>query len=119
MHIITTLPQALADLPLLLSTPSITPHDSSSNLGSQNYGPRPLAIAVGGGFNDQAFNEMREVCKDVSQGTVWVRPDISKPLNMPDISDTDAFGKEVGRRVKVKLNEVGVGEGKEGVWFTT
>jgi hypothetical protein len=73
VHIITTVEQGLNDLPLLLSNPSQTPMNVDNNLGSKNHGSRPLAVAAGGGFNDEMFNKMKDACKDVEQGIVWVR----------------------------------------------
>jgi hypothetical protein len=112
----------VADLPYVLSNPSAAPPSSSSNLGSKNYGTRPFAIAVGGGFNDQAFQEIKNACKDVEQGIVWVRADTSKWSSMPSLSDHDAFGAAMAKRVKSKLNELGLESGeerqrKEGVWL--
>lgn len=66
--------KAAKDLPLLLSNPSKTPEDSATNLGSQNYGERPRAVAVGGAFDDDAFKQMKDACKDVDKDIVWVSP---------------------------------------------
>jgi len=62
----------VTDLPLLLSSPPQIPENPAENLGSQNYGERPKAVAVGGGFNDDMFQEMKDACKDVNKGIVWV-----------------------------------------------
>jgi hypothetical protein len=72
IHIITELEQALQDLPLLLSTPSRTPSNAATNLGSQNYGTRPRIIAIGGGHSEENFEKMREACKSVDKGIIWV-----------------------------------------------
>jgi hypothetical protein len=73
IHVVTSVPQGLTDLPLLLSDPSTTPQNAEANVGSRNYGARPLAVAAGGGFDDAAFQTLRDACKDVEQGVVWVR----------------------------------------------
>jgi hypothetical protein len=41
------------------------------------------------------------------------RADVSKVGDMPNLSDTDAYGAETARRVKKKLVELGVGTDKE------
>jgi hypothetical protein len=123
VHIILSVEQGVKDLPLLLSTPSKAPTDTEDNYGSKNYGERPLAVAAGGGFNDEMFQEMKDVCKEVEQGIVWLRADISKIDEMPPLSDLEAYGAETARRVKRKLEELELGkgntEGKEGVYFFT
>lgn len=138
IHIILSVDQGVKDLPLLLSTPSKSPENTEDNSGLKNYGVRPLAVGVGGGYNDEMFNEMKAACKDVEQGVVWVkiesclkrchdtnialqlRADVTNSAPMPSLSDTDAFGLETARRVKKKLNELRIGEDtKEGVYFFT
>ncbi|KAH7087629.1 hypothetical protein FB567DRAFT_525383 [Paraphoma chrysanthemicola] len=123
IHIILSQTQATADIPLLLATPSQTPPDSEYNYGSQKYGARPVAIAVGGGFDDRMFAEIKDACKDVDKGVVWLRADVTKIKEMPPLNDLEAYGEETARRVKRKLGELGIGEegaeGKEGVYFFT
>ncbi|KAH7074679.1 hypothetical protein BKA63DRAFT_319150 [Paraphoma chrysanthemicola] len=123
IHIILSLEQATTDIPLLLATPSQTPPNSQDNQGSQKYGARPVAVAVGGGFNDEMFAEIKNACKDVDKGVVWLRADVAKIKEMPPLSELEAYGEETARRVKKKLEELGVGggdgEGKEGVYFFT
>jgi hypothetical protein len=72
IHIILSVEQGVKDLPLLLSAPSRTPENVDENFGSRNYEARPLAVGVGGGFNDEMLEEMRNACKDVDEGIVWV-----------------------------------------------
>jgi hypothetical protein len=73
IHMVNDVEKAAKDLPLLLSNPPKPPEDSATNLGSQNYGDRPRAVAVGGGFDDAAFKQIRDACKDVDKDVVWVR----------------------------------------------
>jgi hypothetical protein len=72
IHIIAELEQALQDLPLLLSSPSKTPSNTALNLGSQNYGTRPRIVAIGGGHSEENFGKMRDACKSVDKGIIWV-----------------------------------------------
>lgn len=64
--------QSVKDLPLLLSTPAKTPEGSKTNAGSQNYGERPRAVAVGGAFDDAMFKQLKDACTTVDTGIVWV-----------------------------------------------
>lgn len=72
VHILTDVSKALNDLPLLLSTPPKIPDDTGNNPGSQNYGARPRIVAIGGGHSEENFTEMKDACKDVDNGIVWV-----------------------------------------------
>jgi hypothetical protein len=79
-------------------------------------------VAVGGEFDDQAFQEIKDACKDVEQGIAWVRADTSKWSSMPSLNDHEAFGAAMAKRVKSKLGELGLGNGeegarKEGIWL--
>jgi hypothetical protein len=101
---------------LLLS--SKTPPNASSNIGSQNYSERPVAIGVGGGFDDEMFAQMKDACQ--GESVVWLRTDITRGAEMPGFDNKEAYGKAVGARVKKCLDEFCVGKegGKtDGVYF--
>jgi hypothetical protein len=72
IYVALSVEQAVKDLPLLLSTPPKAPQNTENNVGSRNYDERPVAVLTGGGFNDTMFNEIKEACKDVDNGIVWV-----------------------------------------------
>ncbi|KAF1851046.1 uncharacterized protein K460DRAFT_302766 [Cucurbitaria berberidis CBS 394.84] len=117
IHIILTLEAGTLEIPRLLS--GKTPEKTPGNHGSQNYTQKPVAIAVGGGFDNEAFGQMKDASKDV-QSVVWVRPDVNYRAEMPALSDTEAFGAATAVRVKKCLNELSVGKegGKtEGVFY--
>ncbi|KAF1915377.1 hypothetical protein BDU57DRAFT_518318 [Ampelomyces quisqualis] len=121
IHVILSSEQGVKDLPLLLSTPPRVPEHSRDNIGSQKYDGRARAIVLGGGIDDDMFHDMKNACNHVDNSIFWVRADISVD-NMPDLSDTEAFGAETVKRVKRKLNELEVStEGaavkSEGVHF--
>jgi hypothetical protein len=97
---------------------SKTPPNASSNIGSQKYGERPVAVAVGGGFNDEMFAQMKDACE--GERAVWVRLDMTRAAEMPDFNDKEAYGKVTGARVKKCLDELRVGKegGKtDGVYY--
>jgi hypothetical protein len=72
IHVALSVEQAVKDLPLLLSTPPKAPQNTEDNVGSRNYDKRPVAVLAGGGFDDTMFNEIKDACKDVDKGIVWV-----------------------------------------------
>ncbi|CAN9384688.1 unnamed protein product [Alternaria sp. RS040] len=116
IHINLSVEEATSSIPLIIS--SKTPPNSSSNIGSQNYGTRPAVVALGGGFNDEMFEEIKGSCGD--EKMVWVRTDITRTGEMPDFNDHEAYGKATGARLKKCLDELKVGKegGKtEGTWF--
>lgn len=67
-----------------------------------------MAIAVGGGFDDRMFAEIKDACKDMDKGVVWLRADVTKIKEMPPLNDLEAYGEETARRVKRKLGELGL-----------
>ena len=80
---------------------------------------------LGGGFDDAMFAEIKEAC-DAAQGekeVAWLRTDITGKVEMPDMNDTEAYGKAMGAGLKRGLEEVGAGreggvkEVKGGVHF--
>jgi hypothetical protein len=117
IHINLSVEEAISSIPLLFS--SKTPPNSSSNLGSQNYGERPAAVALGGGFNDEMFAQIKEACSE--QKILWLRTDVTWTGEMPDINDREAYGMATAKRLKKCLDELKVGKegGKtEGIyWF--
>jgi hypothetical protein len=72
IHVILSMEQGMKDLPVLLSNPSKTPEHTEGNLGSGKYGTRPLVVGVGGGFDDEMFEKMRDACEGCDEGVVWV-----------------------------------------------
>lgn len=59
IHIITTPQAGAAEIPLLLAgkTPA-----AFENFGSGNYSKRPVAVATGGGYDEEGFKLMRGAC---------------------------------------------------------
>jgi hypothetical protein len=75
-------------------------------------------VALGGGFNDEMFAEIKSSCGENKM--VWVRTDTTRTGEMPDFSDHEAYGKATGARLKKCLDELKIGkeDGKtEGTWF--
>jgi hypothetical protein len=108
IHINLSVEEAISAIPHLLW--SNTPANSTPNLGSGNYGVRPAAVALGGGFNDEMYEQIKASCGD--EKMVWVRTDTTRKTEMPDFNDHEAYGKATAQRLKKCLDELKVG--KEG-----
>lgn len=88
---------------------------SEENIGSKNYANAPVAVIVGGGFNNTEFEQVREICNGVSK-VPWLRTDLTKP--MPPMGPE--YGLALVKRLKFTLGELhGKGEmEKDGIfWF--
>ncbi|KAI8940785.1 hypothetical protein NX059_002051 [Plenodomus lindquistii] len=120
IHIILSVSSGISDIPLLLSSQPLPPDSSRDNLGSQNYTKPPIAIALGGGFNDESFEQIKDACKD-APGTIWLRADISGMTGPPKPDEMAKYGQSTAERLEKKFAELKVGqEGgvEEGVfWF--
>ncbi|KAF2175891.1 hypothetical protein K469DRAFT_609185, partial [Zopfia rhizophila CBS 207.26] len=53
-----------------------------------------VAVATGGGFDDEAFNQLRDSCKDVQgvRAVPWLRPDMGKFKDMPPPDNVKIYG---------------------------
>lgn len=117
IHIILSVESGISDIPALLA--SKTPSNASDNFGSQNYSKRPLAVAVGGGFSDDMFDQMKDACKDVPE-PVWLRVDTSKMEGPPAPGMAETYGAAIADRLKKRVKELGIGKeggASEGVYF--
>lgn len=118
IHVVLSVEAGISDIPLLLS--SQAPRNSSSNLGSQNYTKPPVAIALGGGFDSEMFEKMKNAC-DNAPSSPWLRTDTSKGPGPPGPEEQESYGAIVAQRMKKRLGELKVGEEggvREGVfWF--
>lgn len=80
----------------------------------------PVAIATGGGFDDEQFKSMQDACKGVEgiQEVPWLRPDKSMPRpgqtavnQSPQMAEGEDFARETAQRVKEALGKLKLGEG--------
>ncbi|KAF2012647.1 hypothetical protein BU24DRAFT_494610 [Aaosphaeria arxii CBS 175.79] len=110
IHIILDPHSGAKDLPSLISGTSLPP---SSNPGSQNYTKPPVAVALGGGYDDEAFELIKSACSAKNaDGMVvaWLRHDKSGLTEGPPLSDADAFGRWIAERMRGVLDGIKVGE---------
>ncbi|KAF2258674.1 hypothetical protein CC78DRAFT_537614 [Lojkania enalia] len=105
-HIITSPEVGAVQIPLVLAGKA--PPNSFENLGSRNYGKLPVAVAAGGGYDDDSVKLMQDACKDV-KAVPWLRPNLSQFKNMPSFNDVEAYGTATAIRLKRKLEELNVG----------
>ncbi|KAI4935743.1 hypothetical protein J4E86_011364 [Alternaria arbusti] len=108
IHINLSVEEAIISIPHIIL--SRTPANPTPNISSMNYGQRPAAVALGGGFNDEMFAQIKASCGD--EKMVWVRTDITRKDEMPDFNEHEAYGKATAQRLKKCLDELKVG--KEG-----
>lgn len=98
------------------------PANHNDNLGSQNYGQAPVAVAMGGAFDDEAFDQINDACKAVEgvKQVPWLRLDKTKPPTTgqaavgqaPTPEMFEAFAEGTAKRVKDCLGREDVkGEG--------
>lgn len=100
IHVILSPAEGTSIIPALLrgETP---PTSDSTNIGTQDYTNKAVAVVTGGGYDDAAVSEMREACKGAST-VPWLRPDLSKPT--PPLGPE--YGKHMVERVKTCLRKL-------------
>ncbi|KAF3032247.1 hypothetical protein E8E12_002412 [Didymella heteroderae] len=94
-----------------------TPPPSSSSLGTKDFSRTPVAVVLGGAFDDHAIAELRTAAERRGAKEVpWLRPDASKPAPPPG----PEYGKAMVQRIKSRVKELEAnGELGQGgvVWF--
>lgn len=71
---------------------------SGSELGSKDYSQKPIAVILGGGYDDEGIKAMMEASKNIHP-IPWLRPDLSLPT--PPLGPE--YGKVMVARVKERL----------------
>lgn len=75
-----------------------TPPSSDSELGSKDYSQKPVAVILGGGYDDAGIKVMMEASAQIHP-IPWLRPDLSIPA--PPLGPE--YGKALVNRIKQKL----------------
>ncbi|KAI0382923.1 hypothetical protein F5Y04DRAFT_279172 [Hypomontagnella monticulosa] len=78
---------------------------SDSELGSKDYSKPPVAIILGGGYNDADTKTMMEASAGI-RPMPWLRPDQTKP--------TPPLGPEYGKAMVVRIKDLLAQLQKEG-----
>ena len=79
---------------------------ADSELGTKDYSKPPLAIILGGGYDDAAAEKMMKAAEGL-RPVFWLRPDLTKPA--PPLGPE--YGKALVLRIKELLGKL-VKEGK-------
>jgi len=74
---------------------------SDSELGSKNYSKAPIAIILGGGYDDAGIDAMMGASRGV-RPIPWLRPDLDKPA--PPLGPE--YGKALVERIKVLVGQL-------------
>ncbi|KFY09021.1 hypothetical protein V492_05695 [Pseudogymnoascus sp. VKM F-4246] len=116
IHVVFSAAAGARDIPPILSgqTPPAT---DEPNVGTGDYSKKADAVIVGGAYDDEKLNEMRNACADLpgNGGVVWLRPNMSTPT--PPLGP--AYGKAMVDRCKACLKELELGGklGVDGLYF--
>ena len=98
IHVVLSPAVGAEELPFLFEGKNPPPREHP-NHGSQRYDRPPEAIIMGAGYDDKAFNEIREACAGQSN-IPWLRVDMS--VEMPPYGP--AFGQKIVSRMKERLS---------------
>lgn len=76
--------------------------ETSSALGSHDYSKKPVAVILGGGYDDAGTKVMTEASAGIHP-IPWLRPDLTKaapPFGTPE------YGKALVHRIKTLLAQL-------------
>jgi hypothetical protein len=73
----------------------------------------PVAIVLGGAFDDAAVADMKKAVSGSENPVVWLRVDKRRMGEMPAMEDKEAFGAALAGRIRKGLGEHKIGEGCE------
>ncbi|KAA8652646.1 uncharacterized protein ATNIH1004_001551 [Aspergillus tanneri] len=102
IHFITSVEDGTINLPLILS--GNLPKWEGSGLGSKIYSRAPKAVILGGGYDDEAIEKLRQAVA-ISQGTIqvpWLKADPKKTEAGPT-PGTEAYCRSAAARIKETL----------------
>lgn len=64
---------------------------------------RPLAVVLGGAFDEQAFFQIRDSVLKSGEKTTWLRKDENQKATISPSESQSGYGEEIGQRVKEAL----------------
>ncbi|KAI1428590.1 hypothetical protein F5Y12DRAFT_710890 [Xylaria sp. FL1777] len=94
-HFILTPEGGSLQIPAILKGDSSPPSDSA--LGSKDYSKAPIAVILGGGYDDAGIDMMMKASAGIKP-IVWLRPDLTKPA--------PPLGPEYGKALVVRIKEL-------------
>lgn len=108
---------AKQDLPLLIQhkTPS---HSPDGGIGSQAYSQPAQAILLGLGYTNETVDELRQACKGVGSGMLWLsggytNSEFEEMMGANPLPSPEKQGPITAEKVKKALMEL-LNEGKGG-----
>lgn len=112
------LPSTLQEVPLILSGNPPPPQAFHTQVGPNKFDVQPLAVAIGGGYDDGAFEKLYSACISTvggkeRLGVVFLRADneLTEKLfaeGKGPVKYGDGYGTSMMRRLKAKLAEIGL-----------
>ncbi|KAI2602098.1 hypothetical protein GGR54DRAFT_553251 [Hypoxylon sp. NC1633] len=99
IHFIMTPEAGIVQIPAILKGEQAPP--SHSELGSKDYSELPVAIILGGGYDDADIEVMIKASAGIKP-MPWLRPDLTKPA--PPLGPE--YGKALVARIKELLAEL-------------
>ena len=102
--------QGIRELPAILRGGSPVQRSSQDAehlplMGTQNYDRLPVAIVLGGGYDEDAVNSMREACSSIID-LPWLQFDRSTVPGQGEPQVGPGYGQKVADRVKARLQEL-------------
>ncbi|KAI0809958.1 hypothetical protein GGR55DRAFT_146701 [Xylaria sp. FL0064] len=113
IHFVLTPEAGAVQIPAILQGHQSPPSDSA--LGSKDYSKTPVAVILGGGYDDADIDMIMKASKGIKP-IPWLRPDLSKPA--PPLGPE--YGKAMVARVKdvlAQLSEDGKMDKEEIHWY--
>ncbi|KUI74063.1 hypothetical protein VM1G_09707 [Cytospora mali] len=93
IHFFMTPEAGVVQIPAILKGEQQPPSDS--NLGSKDYSKKPVAVILGGGYDDAGTEVMMKASAGIHP-IPWLRPDLTKPA--PPLGPE--YGKALVQRIK-------------------
>ena len=108
IHVILSPAAGVSDIHALLVGQPPSGSDEE-NPGTGNYSKPPIAVIMGGGYDDAVFKEMYDAAKGEGEQVAWLRADLT--VQTPPLGPE--YGKHMVGRVRACLAKL-EGEGKLG-----
>ena len=119
-----SLPETLDELPLILSGSLPDPYSLHTQVASNSFDRHPLAVIIGGGYDDDAYSRLRSACSDAcgstaKLGVVFLRADNALTDSLVaegkgPKKHTAGYPQAITARLKGKMEELGITGGALG-----
>lgn len=103
IHFVLTPEAGTVQIPAILKGDQSPPSDSA--LGSKDYSKTPIAVILGGGYDDAGIDVMLKASEGIKP-VPWLRPDLTKPA--------PPLGPEYGKVMVARIKELLAQLSKEG-----